>query len=65
MNKKYFFYIKIPKLIFYGIRTKLIQKKDKLIEMDRRVIPSNDKQQQLYQVMAGDDKKTQAPGTLL
>lgn len=33
--------------------------------MDRRVIPFNDKQQQLYQVMAGDDKKTQAPGTLL
>lgn len=34
--------------------------------MDRRVTSFNDKQQQLYQqVMAEDDKKTQAPGTLL
>lgn len=33
--------------------------------MDKRVIPSNDKQQQLYQVIAEDDKKSQAPGTPL
>lgn len=41
------FHIKIPKLIFYGIRTKPIQTKNKLIEMDRRVIPFNDKQQMI------------------